>query len=204
MSRAPPLIAQPPPVRVVQSTSTTSTSSSQTTTALVLLAAAAVAGAGVLAYRAYSANPSRPSPSSLPSRLSRLSMSSKASSASLSGPSYSKKPVVVLITGAAGQIGYSIIFMVAAGRMLGEDQPIELRLLDMSASSPHVRTQGSESTPVQAVLTLVSVCMCVCVCVLCSPPMMPVVQGVMMEIDDCAFPLLTSQQQQRQEPKEPP
>ena len=42
-----------------------------------------------------------------------------------------KKPVKVLITGAAGQLAYSAIFMVAAGQMLGPDQPIELRLLDM-------------------------------------------------------------------------
>ena len=42
-----------------------------------------------------------------------------------------KKPIVVTVTGAAGQIGYAILFRIAMGRMLGNDQPIELRLLEM-------------------------------------------------------------------------
>jgi malate/lactate dehydrogenase len=43
-----------------------------------------------------------------------------------------KKPLVVCITGAAGQIGYSLIPLVASGEMFGSDQPIELRLLDIA------------------------------------------------------------------------
>lgn len=66
----------------------------------------------------------------------------------------SKKPVVVAITGAAGNIAYSIIFMVAKGEMLGFDQPIELRLLDLPAMEKNL-------------------------------------QGVVMEVVDCAFPLIT-------------
>jgi malate dehydrogenase len=65
-----------------------------------------------------------------------------------------KKPVVVTITGAAGQIGYAVLFAVASGRMLGLDQPIELRLLEIA-------------------------------------PALPLLNGVVMEMDDCAFPLLT-------------
>ena len=186
MSRAPPSISisPPVPVRVVVGPAAPSSSSqsSVTTTALTLLAVAAVAGAAAFAYRSYSTSATRSS--SLPSRPSRLAMSSKASA--LSAPSYTKKPVVVTITGAAGQIGYSIIFMVAAGRMLGEDQPIELRLLDMSAT-PH----PGHPLPVKSCVTpRSSPRMCV---LMCSAPMMGVVQGVMMELDDCAFPLLTSQ-----------
>lgn len=62
----------------------------------------------------------------------------------------STNPTVIAITGAAGQIGYSIIFMIASGRLMGQ-QPIELRLLDLE-------------------------------------PMQGVLEGVSMEIDDCAFP----------------
>ena len=66
-----------------------------------------------------------------------------------------KKPVRVAVTGAAGQIGYSLLFRIAAGDMLGKDQPVILQLIDI---------------PVPAV--------------------MKAVEGVMMELDDCAFPLL--------------
>lgn len=66
----------------------------------------------------------------------------------------SKKPIVVTVTGAAGNIAYSILFMIAKGEMLGFDQPIELRLLDIPASE---KAMG----------------------------------GVVMEITDCAFPLVT-------------
>jgi malate dehydrogenase len=65
-----------------------------------------------------------------------------------------KKPVVVLVTGAAGNIGYSIVYMIAEGQMLGHDQPIELRLLDI-------------------------------------PPMAKVLKGLVMELEDCAYPLLS-------------
>jgi malate dehydrogenase len=64
------------------------------------------------------------------------------------------KPVKrVAVTGAAGQIGYSLLFRIANGDMLGKDQPVILQLLDITAALPAVR-------------------------------------GVVMELDDCAFPLL--------------
>ncbi|MCC6203183.1 MAG: malate dehydrogenase [Gammaproteobacteria bacterium] len=63
------------------------------------------------------------------------------------------KPVRVAVTGAAGQIAYSLLFRIAAGEMLGKDQPIILQLLEV--------------TPAMKALT-----------------------GVVMELDDCAFPLL--------------
>jgi len=64
-----------------------------------------------------------------------------------------KDPVRVAITGAAGQIGYSLLFRIASGDMLGKDQPVIMQLVDI-------------------------------------PPAMKAVEGVMMELDDCAFPLL--------------
>ena len=101
---------------------------------LTLTAASAAGAAALYAYQRYTAQPR--SASSSISRLSRrLQMSTGGSSGSgaVKSVAYSKKPMVVTVTGAAGQIGYSILFMIAAGRMLGEDQPIELRLLDLSA-----------------------------------------------------------------------
>ena len=105
---------------------------------LLALATASAAGAAALyVYQRYTSTP-RTTASSI-SRLSRrLQMSTATSSGSVKGVTYSKKPMVVTVTGAAGQIGYSILFMIAAGRMLGEDQPIELRLLDLSEQlAPH-------------------------------------------------------------------
>src|SRR5512138_452000 len=64
-----------------------------------------------------------------------------------------KSPVNVAITGAAGQIGYALAFRIAAGQMLGEDQPINLHLLEIT-------------------------------------PALPALQGVVMELNDCAFPTL--------------
>ncbi len=64
-----------------------------------------------------------------------------------------KSPVRVTVTGAAGQIGYAILFRIAAGEMLGDDQPVILQLLDIA-------------------------------------PAMDALQGVRMELEDCAFPLL--------------
>ena len=64
-----------------------------------------------------------------------------------------KKPVRVAVTGAAGQISYAMLFRIAAGDMLGSDQPVILQLLEI-------------------------------------PPAMGALQGVVMELDDCAFPLL--------------
>ena len=66
-----------------------------------------------------------------------------------------KKPVRVAVTGAAGQIGYSLLFRVASGQLLGPDQPVILQLLELPVDK------------VQAAL-----------------------KGVMMELEDCAFPLL--------------
>jgi malate dehydrogenase len=62
-------------------------------------------------------------------------------------------PVKVAVTGAAGQIGYSLLFRIASGSMLGPDTPVELRLLEIT-------------------------------------PALQALEGVVMELDDCAFPLL--------------
>jgi len=64
-----------------------------------------------------------------------------------------KTPVRVAVTGAAGQIGYALLFRIAAGDMLGPDQPVILHLLEIT-------------------------------------PALPALHGVVMELDDCAFPLL--------------
>ncbi len=66
-----------------------------------------------------------------------------------------KSPVRVSVTGAAGQIGYSLLFRIASGEMLGKDQPVELQLLEI----PDEKAQKA-------------------------------LKGVMMELEDCAFPLL--------------
>ena len=65
----------------------------------------------------------------------------------------STEPLNVCVTGAAGQIAYSLIYIVAKGEVFGKDQPINLILLDIQ-------------------------------------PMMGVLEGVVMEIQDCAFPLV--------------
>ena len=67
----------------------------------------------------------------------------------------SKAPVRVAVTGAAGQIGYSLLFRIASGEMLGKDQPVILQLLEI----PDEKAQNA-------------------------------LKGVMMELQDCAFPLL--------------
>lgn len=66
-----------------------------------------------------------------------------------------KKPVRVAVTGSGGAIGYSLLFRIASGEMLGPDQPVILQLFDIT-------------------------------------PSLKVVNGVVMELDDCAFPLLQS------------
>ena len=66
-----------------------------------------------------------------------------------------KKPVRVAVTGAAGQIGYALLFRIASGEMLGKDQPVILQLLEVPVEGPQ-----------------------------------KALQGVMMELEDCAFPLL--------------
>jgi malate dehydrogenase len=63
------------------------------------------------------------------------------------------KPIRVTVTGAAGQIGYSVVFRIASGQLLGPDRPVDLRLLEI-------------------------------------PPAMGALEGVAMELIDCAFPLL--------------
>ena len=65
-----------------------------------------------------------------------------------------KTPVRVAVTGAAGQIGYSLLFRIASGQMLGADQPVILQLLDIT-------------------------------------PALGALKGVAMELEDCAFPLLS-------------
>jgi malate dehydrogenase len=65
----------------------------------------------------------------------------------------SKSPVKVAVTGAAGQIGYSLLFRIASGALLGPDTPVELRLLEIT-------------------------------------PALKALEGVVMELDDCAFPTL--------------
>ncbi|HEY9381622.1 MAG TPA: malate dehydrogenase [Burkholderiales bacterium] len=64
-----------------------------------------------------------------------------------------KPPVRVAVTGAAGQIGYSLLFRIASGEMLGKDQPVILQLLEVT-------------------------------------PALNALKGVVMELEDCAFPLL--------------
>jgi malate dehydrogenase len=66
-----------------------------------------------------------------------------------------KKPMRVAVTGAAGQIGYSLLFRIASGEMLGKDQPVVLQLLEIADEKAQ-----------------------------------KALKGVMMELDDCAFPLL--------------
>ena len=66
-----------------------------------------------------------------------------------------KTPVRVAVTGAAGQIGYSLLFRIASGEMLGKDQPVILQLLEL----PMEKAQAA-------------------------------LKGVIMELEDCAFPLL--------------
>ena len=66
-----------------------------------------------------------------------------------------KKPINVAVTGAAGQIGYSLLFRIASGALFGPDQPVSLRLIEIE-------------------------------------PALPALDGVVMELNDCAFPLLHS------------
>jgi malate dehydrogenase len=66
-----------------------------------------------------------------------------------------KSPLKVAVTGAAGQIGYSLLFRIGSGSMLGPDQPLELRLIEI-------------------------------------PSALKALEGVVMELADCAFPLITS------------
>ena len=65
----------------------------------------------------------------------------------------SNAPIKVAVTGAAGQIGYSLLFRIASGALFGPDQPVELRLLEIT-------------------------------------PALKALEGVVMELDDCAFPTL--------------
>src|SRR5436190_17950311 len=65
----------------------------------------------------------------------------------------SNLPIRVAVTGAAGQIGYALVFRIASGAMFGPDQPVILHLIEIE-------------------------------------PVLPALNGVVMELDDCAFPLL--------------
>jgi len=65
-----------------------------------------------------------------------------------------KQPIRVAVTGAAGQIGYALLFRIASGAVFGPDQPVALNLIEI-------------------------------------PPALDALKGVVMELDDCAFPLLT-------------
>jgi malate dehydrogenase len=91
------------------------------------------------------------------------SRSSAASVTSVGFPSYAQEivvsttPLKVAVTGAAGQIGYSLLFRLASGSLLGADRPIELRLLEIE-------------------------------------PALKALEGVVMELDDCAFPTLAGVQ----------
>ena len=64
-----------------------------------------------------------------------------------------KEPITVAVTGAAGQIGYSLLVRIASGQMFGPDQPVNLNLIEIE-------------------------------------PALGALEGVVMELDDCAFPLL--------------
>ena len=64
-----------------------------------------------------------------------------------------KSPITVSVTGAAGQIGYALLFRIASGAVFGPEQPVNLRLIEIE-------------------------------------PALPALDGVVMELDDCAFPLL--------------
>jgi malate dehydrogenase len=66
-----------------------------------------------------------------------------------------ESPLKVAVTGAAGQIGYSLLFRIGSGSMLGPDQPVELRLIEI-------------------------------------PGALKALEGVAMELADCAFPLIRS------------
>jgi len=66
-----------------------------------------------------------------------------------------RPPVKVAVTGAAGQIGYSLLFRIASGSMFGPDQPVELRLIEI-------------------------------------PQVLTALEGVVMEVEDCAFPLVST------------
>ena len=66
-----------------------------------------------------------------------------------------RPPVKVAVTGAAGQIGYSLLFRIASGSMFGPDQPVELRLIEI-------------------------------------PQVLTALEGVVMELEDCAFPLVST------------
>ena len=59
----------------------------------------------------------------------------------------SKKPVRVAVTGAAGQIGYALLFRIASGEMLGKDQPVILQLLEIP---PFWKTFGCLAAPSKA------------------------------------------------------
>src|SRR5688500_8330968 len=92
-------------------------------------------------------------------RRSRLDARKTSPFPFLWSPFMSKKPVRVAVTGAAGQIGYALLFRIAAGEMLGRDQPVILQLLEIADEKAQ-----------------------------------KALKGVMMELEDCASPLLAGMQ----------
>jgi malate dehydrogenase len=96
-------------------------------------------------------------PAPAPDRVAAMRQARRRADSVLTAPGAleMKAPIRVAVTGAAGQIGYSLLFRIASGEMLGKDQPVILQLLEVPVDKP------------QAAL-----------------------KGVMMELDDCAFPLL--------------
>ncbi len=89
----------------------------------------------------------------LPIYLSSLQINAKSDEYSTNEKSMSATPIRVAVTGAAGQIGYSLLFRIASGAMFGPNQPVILHLIEIE-------------------------------------PAMAALGGVVMELDDCAFPLL--------------
>ena len=86
-------------------------------------------------------------------RVDRSRRDAVGAAVSVESAAWRQTPVHVTVTGAAGQIGYALLFRIASGQLLGPDQPVVLRLLEIE-------------------------------------PAMQALDGVVMELDDCAFPLL--------------
>ena len=99
-----------------------------------------------------SGSPSSPRPASCCSSLDRLRPDAQISGIAFDAP-WRATPVHVTVTGAAGQIGYALVHRIASGQLLGPDQPVVLRLLEIE-------------------------------------PAMRALEGVVMELEDCAYPLL--------------
>ena len=121
--------------------------------ARALTVRALTSGSGA-AYTRIAALQHKPACVSSSERTRVLARTAQPDSRPFRSPTMAKQPVRVAVTGAAGQIGYSLLFRIATGDMLGKDQPVILQLLEI---------------PTRA---------------------QPALKGVMMELEDCAFPLL--------------